>query len=117
MGRRSFWCNLSNKDNKLSLHDILDILYQHNTTKFDDRGETIDVVYKFDKEYKDGSHVNWLYFSSGGGDWATMDFFEINYPDFYKTVERLDDFEEFSDEHEDWRKWPVNGEYDVWTIR
>lgn len=112
MGRRSFWYNLTKgKESNISFDNILEILNSHNNAPFEERGESIDTCYLFQHEYQDGSIIEWLYFSSGGGDWVTEEYFDNNYSDFYKDVIRLGEFEELNEENSGWTSWNIDNNY------
>ena len=113
MGRRSFWYNISNaKENNITIEEIVGILNSHNAEPFDNRGEPIDTCYLFKHTYHDENIIEWLYFSSGGGDWVTEEYFESNHPNFYKDVLRLGEFEELNEENSGWTKWNIDEKYD-----
>ena len=112
MGRRSFWYNLTNKDS-MSVEKIIDILLNHNKEPFEKRGENIDTCLLFNHDYQNGDKIEWLYFSSGGGDWVTMEYFEEKYPEFFNNLIRLGEFIELNDENNDWVNWDISKNYMV----
>ena len=109
MGRRSFWYNLSKAEQEnISVDNIIEILNAHNNTPFEQRGEPIDTCYLFDHCYQDDTTIKWLYFSSGGGDWVTEEYFQNNFPKFFDDFLRLGDFQELNGENSGWTNWKIN---------
>ena len=112
MGRRSFWYNLSKAEQEhISVDNIIEMLNAHNNAPFEQRGETIDTCYLFDHCYQDGTNIKWLYFSSGGGDWVTEEYFQNYFPNFFDELLRLGDFQELNDENSGWTNWKINNDY------
>ena len=114
MGRRSFWYKIYQSSNiecyneeiaRKELRKLVYILLEHNLSPIDDRGENIDSILTFKHKYDDSSVIYWLYFSSGGGDWATEEFFEKKHPEFYDNILRLDQFEKYNIENIKWKDW------------
>ena len=87
------------------------MLNAHNNSPFEERGESIDTCYLFEHCYEDESTTKWLYFSSGGGDWVTEEYFENNYPEFFNELLRLDDFQSINEENSGWTSWNIDINY------
>ena len=114
MGRRSFWYYLGNDTdtadrkliyvmNMIKIHnDHCERIPDEETGEIIERGEDIDTVYY--QTFK-GKKDIWLCFYSGGGDWATYDFFEIKYPEFRKNLLCYDDFEKKKDYYGNKELW------------
>ena len=112
MGRRSFWCNLTELEKQgINIDQIINILNIHNMTEFELRGEDIDICYLFEHTYSNHETLKWVYFSSGGGDWATDEFFENNYFHFHKNLIRLESFLNENNEHSGWDTWNITKDY------
>ena len=103
MGRRHFFVYLGKEDSIISkrLRKCLKLIEAHNKADINDRGEYIDTV---EKLIYNGSSIyaEWLVFSSGGGDWATEEWYEKNYPNFFGSLKRSDDFENLRSYHKNW---------------
>ena len=117
MGRRSFWCNLTEMEkNNIYIDNIIDILNTHNSEQYIETGEDIDICYLFEHTYSDNETIKWIYFSSGGGDWATDEYFELNHNYFHKNLIRLNDFLELDNENSAWDTWKITKDYS-YTLR
>lgn len=114
MGRRSFWYYLGKDEaesykklkkvmHRIKVHnDHIESIPDEKTGKILERGEDIDSA--FYQTFK-GKEGRWLCFYSGGGDWATETYFEFRYPNFYKKLYRIDDFERLKDYHSNEDLW------------
>ena len=104
MGRRSMWYYLGDnpEEAEKKLEKAMSYVKNHNSDSSKDRGEDIDDA--FYQTYK-GKKDIWLILYSGGGDWATYEYFQTKYPDFGEKLMRYDDYASLKDYYSDEKLW------------